>query len=256
MVGALTVPRPTNPSIELNMLGEFSITARGSEIEVPRSCQQLVALVALRGPLSRSRARATLWPDADESAAQHDMRTLLWRLGQRVQILSKCGDTLSVSIEVRVDIHQMVGQARRLLGQLAGGTKPEASAWPDPAVFLDVVGWADSMELLPGWDEVWLAVERERLRQLYVHALETAARCLIDHGSLGLALDTALRVSAIDPLRESPIRLIVDVLLREGDVVGARRTYCHYEALLRSELNLIPSAELSALVRRRTSDVR
>ena len=61
--------------------------------------------------------------------------------------------------------------------------------------------------------------------------------------------DTALRVSAVDPLRESPVRLIVDVLLREGDVLGARHTYHHYAALLRTELDLVPSSELRALVR-------
>ncbi|WP_435876791.1 AfsR/SARP family transcriptional regulator, partial [Streptomyces achromogenes] len=103
-------------------------------------------------------------------------------------------------------------------------------------------------ELLPGWDEEWVLLERERLRQLRLHALDALADGLTRQGSPALALEAALASIRIEPLRESAHRAVVAAHLSEGNVIEAVRHYRAYRQLLRDELGLEPSAQLARMI--------
>jgi DNA-binding SARP family transcriptional activator len=57
-----------------------------------------------------------------------------------------------------------------------------------------------------------------------------------------------MAVIAVDPLRESAQRLLVEAHLAEGNVGEALRCFQRYRALARHELQVDPSAELTALL--------
>ena len=57
-----------------------------------------------------------------------------------------------------------------------------------------------------------------------------------------------MAVIAVDPLRESAQRLLVQAHLAEGNVGEALRCYQRYRALAEYELQVEPSAELTALL--------
>jgi DNA-binding SARP family transcriptional activator len=80
-------------------------------------------------------------------------------------------------------------------------------------------------ELLPGWYEDWVLVERERLRQLRMHALEALAEKLTEAGRYGVAMQAAYAAVRADPVRESAHRAVVRVHLAEGNVLEALRAY-------------------------------
>jgi hypothetical protein len=103
-------------------------------------------------------------------------------------------------------------------------------------------------ELLPGWYDEWVVFERERLRQLRMHALEELAVRLADRRQFALAMEAALQAVRIEPLRESAHRVVIGVHLAEGNLVEARRHYRKVRRLLRDELNVEPTAGLHALV--------
>jgi DNA-binding SARP family transcriptional activator len=67
-------------------------------------------------------------------------------------------------------------------------------------------------------------------------------------GRYGEALLAGLAAVAIEPLRESAHRSVIDVHLAEHNQVEALRQYRAYEQLLRTQLALRPSAELRHLV--------
>jgi hypothetical protein len=71
-------------------------------------------------------------------------------------------------------------------------------------------------ELLPGWYEDWVLVERKRLRQLRMHALEALAEKLTEAGRYGVAMPAAYAAVRADPVRESAHRAVVRVHLAEG----------------------------------------
>ena len=57
-----------------------------------------------------------------------------------------------------------------------------------------------------------------------------------------------LRAAALEPLRESPHRLVIRCHLAEGNVVEALRQYQRFTALLRRELDTAPSVLMTRLL--------
>jgi DNA-binding SARP family transcriptional activator len=104
------------------------------------------------------------------------------------------------------------------------------------------------VELLPDWDEEWVAATRERYRLARLAALESAACALLERKQLGSALITAGAVVQAEPLRESARRIVMRVHLAQGNTVEAIREHQRYRRLLRSEFGVEPCAEMDALV--------
>jgi len=103
-------------------------------------------------------------------------------------------------------------------------------------------------ELLPGWYDDWVLIERERHRQLSLHALEMICELLTAAGRFGPAVTAGLAAVREEPLRESAHRGLIQAYLAEGNPSEALRDYRLYEKLLWRELRLKPSGRLSELV--------
>ncbi|MER5527310.1 BTAD domain-containing putative transcriptional regulator [Streptomyces sp. NPDC002677] len=206
-------------------------------IAVPASAQRLLAYLGLHRRAPRSVVAGTLWPDVAEEHALGSLRTVLWRLRRmRQSAVRSDGDSLCLADGVSVDVDDFTRAALRLTGssQAPGDVPP-------PLILLE------NGELLPGWDEEWIRPERERLRQLRLHALESLSVRLTLRGCYALALEAALRCVAIEPLRESAHCAVVAVHLAENNVVEAIRHYEAFRRLLREELGLEPSARLAGM---------
>jgi DNA-binding SARP family transcriptional activator len=104
-----------------------------------------------------------------------------------------------------------------------------------------------TLDLLPGWDSDWLLVERERLRQIQLHALEALSARLLTHGRFGEAVQAALAAIATEPLRESAHSALIAAYLSEGNSAEADRHFRHYCELLWTELRLSPSVTFDQL---------
>ena len=104
-------------------------------------------------------------------------------------------------------------------------------------------------DLLPDWYDDWVLIERERLRQLRLHALESLAIRRLDAGRYGEAAVAALAAVSIEPLRESAQRVLIRIHLAEGNVGEAVRQYRLYRNLLSDEMGLYPSEQIETLLR-------
>jgi DNA-binding SARP family transcriptional activator len=102
-------------------------------------------------------------------------------------------------------------------------------------------------DVLPGLDEEWLIVPRERHRQRRLHALEALAHRDVAEGRPLDAVDTALAAVAAEPLRESAQLLVVQAHLAAGNRAAALEQYERFRALLAAEMQLEPSPQLVAL---------
>jgi DNA-binding SARP family transcriptional activator len=67
-------------------------------------------------------------------------------------------------------------------------------------------------------------------------------------GRIGEACEAALTAVALDPLRESAVRLLIDIHLRGGNTVEALRCYRRFSDLLAREIGADPSPALMAMV--------
>jgi DNA-binding SARP family transcriptional activator len=133
---------------------------------------------------------------------------------------------------VQVDVRDFIVAARQLLGRSPGGV----STLP-----AQLVSWG---ELLPGWYEDWVLLERDRIRQLRLHALEELADQLARRGQFSLALEAALNAVNAEPLRESAHRSVARVHLAEGNPAEAVHQYETFRCMIGDELGLSPTQKL------------
>ena len=218
-VGPADDPRS---GICLDLLDGFHLKVDSEPLEVPDNPQRLVAFVALRRrPVCRALVAGTLWPEKTESRASANLRSSLWRLnGASPRPPITCsGASLMLNPEVRLDVAALERHGWALL---EGPTNPGTR--PPPDFF--------SKELLPGWYEDWVVAERERLGQLQIRFLEALVHHLRELGEFARAIDQAMRLVAIDPLRERSQLALIRALVDEGSWGRAQWQADHYCQLL------------------------
>jgi DNA-binding SARP family transcriptional activator len=203
------------------------------------SAQRLVAFMAIhRRALRRAFVAGTLWPDTTDERAGASLRSALWRLNRPGRhVLEAGGSHLQLAPEVDVDLWGTTSLARGLLdGSI-------------PGELLDGCDVSLSGDLLPEWYDDWVVIERERFRQLRLHALEALAEGLTLAGRFSDAIQAGLTAVASEPLRESAHRVLIQVYLAEGNSGEALREYRGFRDLVRDELGVSPSTQMMDLVR-------
>jgi DNA-binding SARP family transcriptional activator len=218
-----------SPEIRLSMLDGFSI---GPIVPSPSpaSVWRIVAYLALRGPTPRQRIAGALWPEATQARAMGCLRSGVWRLQRELpRVVDASRGVLSLRDRVSTDVDPLVATARSIL-------ENDAHIPDDFGLLLR------DNELTPEWHDDWVLIERERLRQLRLEALDTLASRLISIRKSGLAMQAGLAALGTDPLRESSCQRVIQAHLLRGNVAQARHQYDAYADLLRRELGVDPSA--------------
>ncbi len=105
-----------------------------------------------------------------------------------------------------------------------------------------------AMDLLPHHYDDWVLIERDRHRQLRMHALEMLCIQLSAAGRHGEAVEAGLAAVNGEPLRESSQRVLIRAHLAEGNRCEAIRQFDSYRELIQHELGLRPSPEMNALL--------
>jgi DNA-binding SARP family transcriptional activator len=231
-------PSTASPRARIHLISEFQLFVGEASVAVPHGVQRLLAFLAMAGrPVSRSRLAGQLWLDAPEWRALGNLRSALWRLRRiRRPIISSQDDRLALDPEVEVDVFDLSGLMTRLTIE------------PDDEALDRLPQVLDATEVLPGWEEEWIIVERERFRELRLHALERASEALLARGRHSAAVQAAMAAIETEPFRDSAHRLLVQAYLDEGNQAAAMRTYRVFRDLMETELGLGPSDEMDRLI--------
>lgn len=224
---------PAAPTVHL--LGGPYVTMRGTRHTVPEGSKRVLAYVALRrAKVERRSLAAELWPDGDDLRSAGNLRSALWRLRVAgVDLIAADKWSLRLHDGVAVDVHAVSDWATRLI---RGAATTDDLRIP--------LSWPETPDLLPGWYDDWILMERERLRQRMLHALEALSRRLTLAGRGVEAVEAAMMVVAAEPLRESAQQVLIDAHLAAGNWIAGRRSYEAYRDLLRRELGVQPAADL------------
>ncbi|HET9080135.1 MAG TPA: BTAD domain-containing putative transcriptional regulator [Trebonia sp.] len=213
------------------------VTVGPERRDVPEGSKHLLAFVALRRRrVERRQAAGALWPAGDEERAAGNLRSALWRLrraGIDVLVVDKW--SLVLGTDVRVDLHALEEWATRLID---GSAAAQDLTIPGSA--------SDALNLLPGFYDDWVLIERERIRQRVLHALEALSERLSAAGKFADAIESAMLATSAEPLRESAHRSLIKAHVAEGNLTEARRAYLAYQALIHRELGVLPSKNFRA----------
>jgi DNA-binding SARP family transcriptional activator len=220
------------------LLKGFELTLDGIANPLTKGPQHLLAYLALQeSSLPRAHVAGVLWAEVTDERAGGNLRSALWRLRQlRVELVDSAHDCLSLSPQVRVDVRDAYYFAKQAMD-------PRTDV---RSLMLDSLKLEG--ELLPGWYDDWIVLERERQRQICLHALEALCDRWTNAGRFAEAVMAGLAAVAHEPLRESAHRVLIKAYLAEGNCGEAIRQYGLCRDILRNELQVEPSAQLAQLV--------
>lgn len=226
------------PRWRLCLLGAWRLTDPDRAVHVGSNGQRLYAVLALRGRCDRSYLSGVLWPDCSDPRAHGNLRATLSRLHRRgvAGPLESSDGVLGLRPDVQVDVHELVATA--------GAVLEEDPVLPARSTLRRLTG----DDLLVGWYDDWVLLERERLRQLRLHALESLSHRLLDAGNIATAVEAALEAVALEPLRESAHGALIRAHLAEGNRVEAVRQLGQLRRMLRRELGEEPSRLVTDLL--------
>ena len=236
--GAL-VPVAAHGGPRLTLLGGFGLFVGDDAVPLAPGPQRLVALLAVHDmALGRSYVAGVLWGDSSEARAHGSLRSTLCKLRTaRPGVVFIRGDSLELSPEVDVDLRRAMRLARALV---TGSFDEEAIvALLEPRF---------CCELLPGWYDEWVLLERERHRQLSLYALESLCEHLTAVGRYGAAVLAGLAAVDREPLRESAHRALMRAHIAEGNAGEAIRRYRLYQQIAARDLGVEPSAMMHSLI--------
>ncbi len=191
-----------------------------------------------------------LWSGMPDSQARRNLNTALWRLRRTVpdDYLHIRSD--SVALVPTEDCWIDIAAFERLLGEAGLDTEAAAATTRLPEPKLGLLLQATGLyrgELLEGLDETWSLVEAERLRSLYLRALQR----LVGHYRAADDAEQALAyvqlLLAVDPLREELHRQAMELYVALGRSDQAIDQFEQCRRLLEEELGISPLIETVAL---------
>jgi DNA-binding SARP family transcriptional activator/predicted ATPase len=210
-----------------------------------RKTKALLAFLALPPGRSHPRANlaALLWGDLPEPQARRSLRQSLFALRRAMSVeLSALlieGETIALNPRA-VDVD--VAEFER---GVAHGT-PDAL---ERAATLYRGELLQGLALREAAFEAWLLAERERLHELALEALAKLLRHQWAAGAPEAALQTALRLLALDPLQEPAHRAVMSLYVELGRRSSALRQYQICLGVLQRDLAVEPEMTTKRLYR-------
>jgi DNA-binding SARP family transcriptional activator len=244
--------RLTNMSGRLNLFGIFALEYAGTPVAIasPR-IQAFLAYLALhrREPQSRQQLAFVLWPDSSDSQAYTNLRTLLHRaqavLPHDIPLLQIDSQTVTwhPDAAMKLDVAEFEAEIDRA----------NVAAQRDGAAACVALEQAINLyqgDLLPDCYDEWILPERDRLRQMFLTALERLISLLEQERRYAIAVSYAQRLAHLDPFNEAVCLTLMRLHTIIGDRASALRVYHQCASTLQAELGVAPSVALSGAYER------
>jgi adenylate cyclase len=232
--------------LRVRLLGQFDVRLDDKPIELsPRAAQSLIAYLILNRGNSyrREKLAGMLWPASTEANSRNNLRQALWRI--RRSLDPKSSEYLQAD-------------------NFAIGFNEKSSFWLDTSILEAPLkdNWSsdDLMEvaavyqgdLLPGFYENWVVLEREHLRAQYEQKILLLLDRLIRETRWNDVLVWAEKWIANGGSPEPAYRALMIAHSKLGDIANVASSYQRCRDALDDALGLEPSEETEQLFRNLT----
>ncbi len=221
--------------IEIRLLGQFDLQLNGSPVEIPsRPAQSLLAYLALTAGITHRRERLAglIWPDIPESDARRNLRRALWHIRKAIEGQAPLrADDMTVAFDPRPDVWVDV-----LVVSQKFNTEQTAE---DLVQIVSVYGG----ELLPGFYDEWVIVERERLQAIFERRIKLLLDRLVEAHSWDEVIEWGEKWIALSGATEPAYQALMIAYSGRGDLSGVGQTYRRCTESLSRDLGIEPSEE-------------
>jgi DNA-binding SARP family transcriptional activator len=228
--------------LEVRVLGQFDVRLNGNPVDLPsRPAQSLLAHLILTAgtPHRREHLAGLLWPDATEANARSNLRHTLWRIRKALGTESKTEREYLLADELVISFDP---QAAYWLDAalLARSTKPAQTETLDGLIAsVSVYGG----ELLPGFYEEWVILERERLKAAFERKMQKVLEGLVEERRWPEVLEWGERWIALGHTPEPAYRALMHAHSGLGDLSSVAAVFRRCSEALQRELGVGPSEQ-------------
>jgi len=230
--------------LRVQLLGQFDVRVDDKRVLITsRAGQSLMAYLLLTARVTHRREKLAglLWPDTTDENARKNLRQELWRI-RKALTASQVSTTEYI-----------------LADELTIAFNPEASYWLDVAQLERDLSASASLdqriqqaalyqgELLPGFYDEWMVLERERVQALYERQMQQLLMQLIAEGRWTPTLEWSERWIALGHTPEPAYRALMIAYAALGDPAKVAATFDRCVQTLEKELGVEPSVETQAL---------
>lgn len=231
--------------LKICLLGSFDISYKNDPVHISsRPAQSLFAYLALNSETSHRREKLAriFWPDSPESTGRQNLRHALWRIKKSLPTDAEMEYILTDDFSIAFNT--------------------SADYWLDAAVLktAEMCKSADELvsilsvyqgELLPGFYEEWVILERDYVNFVFEHNMARLLSILESEYRWLDMLDWGERWLAFGQKPEPAYRALMHAHMVKGDMPKVADTY---ERCVRSleEIGLEPSEQTRSLYERLT----
>jgi DNA-binding SARP family transcriptional activator/tetratricopeptide (TPR) repeat protein len=230
-------------SLRIYTLGQFKLQANDLTLDLPaRSGQSLLAYLALNAGVTtrREKLASLLWPEANETNARGYLRQALWHIRKSLEAGSlHQEDYLQISdISITFDDQSNYWLDANLLLSRIESTPVEE--------IIEIVRLYRG-ELLPGFYDEWIVVERERLLMAYHQKMNTLLELLMQARRWDEVLNWSEQWIRLGHAPEPAYRVMMRAYAGFGNLGMVGITYRRCVDALNRELAADPSPETHRL---------
>jgi predicted ATPase/DNA-binding SARP family transcriptional activator len=229
--------------LEVRLLGTFEIKYKKKVISITsRPAQSLLACLILSAGTAHRREKLAglLWPDSLEETARDNLRHALWRIRKALPSNPKVeyllANDLSIAFNASAEYRLDTAELEKL--------NESTSADELMAVLTEYQG-----ELLPGFYDEWVALEREHLQSLFEHHMARLMSLLQNEKRWLDILNWGERWISLGQKPEPAYRALMTAHAAKGDMSKVAATYERCVKSLK-EFEVEPSEQTHALYER------
>ena len=233
--------------LEIRLLGKFEVKRDGKLVAIPsRPAQSLFAyLVLTAGTVHRREKLAgMLWPDSTEAVARDYLRHALWKIRKAIELTSSkvksdsyiFADDIHVSLNPKSKYALDVSTIKNVGDNLSTKDLMEALSLYDG-------------ELLPGFYEDWVLLEREHVHSFFENKMAQLLSLLQNEGRWLDMLKWGERWISLGQKPEPAYRALMSAHAAKGDMSKVAVTYERCVMALK-EFDVEPSEQTRALYER------
>ena len=229
--------------LKIYLLGQFKLDADDQPVELPsRPAQSLLSYLALNAGVTQRREKlaALLWPESSETNARRNLRQALWRIRKSLESGSLSGEDFLQISDISVTFNA------------------EADYWLDAQILLETTETQSREqlikglrlyqgELLPGFYDEWVILQRDRLENAYQQKMNLLLDLLIQSEQWDEVLEWGEEWIRLGYAPEAAYRALIQAHAGSGDLGMVNATYQRCAESVNRELDLDPSVETQQL---------